>query len=161
MSDRPLEVFEQVTSSPNIILILFGAIIWYLSFFVPWVYPFFTVAGFGLTCISTVQSAMTRPVTSAFPGLLMGGILQVLGYYMLPFGIIGVIFGGALIVFGGIMILFYGSSLALQRVDIPIVKNLEDFIDSKTKKKEITKKPEEKIVDVEDETTEESDSTEQ
>jgi len=91
----------------------------------------------------------------------MGGILQVLGYYMLPFGIIGVIFGGALIVFGGIMILFYGSSLALQRVDIPIVKNLEDFIDSKTKKKEITKKPEEKIVDVEDETTEESDSTEQ
>ena len=54
------------------------------------------------------------------------------------------------------MILFYGSSLALQRADIPIVKNLEDFIDSKKKKPAPKKK--EKVVDVEEEKEEEESS---
>lgn len=156
MSDKPLNLFEQLTTSPNIILILVGAIVWYMGYFVPLIGAFFTVAGFGLTCISTVQAAMTRPVTSAFPGLLLGGLLQILGYYMFLFLFVGVFIGGALVVFGGIMILFYGSSLALQRADIPIVKNLEDFIDSKKKKPAPKKK--EKVVDVEEEKEEEESS---
>ena len=134
MSDKPLALFEQVTSSQNILVILIGAVIWYLGYWVWFVGPFFIVAGFGLTCISTVQSAMTRPVTSAFPGLLLGGLIQVLGYYLTPIPLLGWVIGPGFIVFGGILILFYGSSLALQRADIPIVKDLEDFIESRKKK---------------------------
>ncbi len=146
LNDKPLEVFEQVTSSQNILMILIGAIIWYLGFYIPYVQPFFLVVGFGLTCILAVQSAMTKAVNIAFPGLLIGGLIYVLGYYLLHVPVIGWVVGPALVVFGGILILFYGASLALQRADIPIVKDLEGFIESKKKKdtpkgtiKEITK----------------------
>ena len=156
MSDKPLDLFQQLTTSPNIILILVGALVWYLGDFVWWVGPFFVVAGFGLTCIATIQASMTKPVTSAFPGLLLGGLIQVVGYYISNFTFIGRVIGGGLVVFGGIMILFYGSSLALQRADIPIVKDLEGFIDSKKKKP--APKKNEKVADVEEEKEEEESS---
>ena len=97
---------------------------------------------------------MTKPVTSAFPGLLLGGLIQVVGYYISQVTFVGKVIGGGIVVFGGIMILFYGSSLALQRADIPIVKDLEGFIDSKKKKP--APKKNEKVVDVEDEEEESS-----
>ncbi|MHA3963465.1 MAG: hypothetical protein AM325_007985 [Candidatus Thorarchaeota archaeon SMTZ1-45] len=146
MDDKPLEVFEQLTTSQNIVMILIGAIIWYLGFFIQFIGVFFTVVGFGLTCILTVQSAMTKPVNIAFPGLLIGGLIQVLGYYIFLVPVVGWFIGPAMIVFGGILILFYGSSLALQRADIPIVKDLEDFIESK-KKRETSKSPGKKVVE--------------
>jgi hypothetical protein len=157
MSDKPLDLFQQLTASPKIILILVGAIVWYLGFFVWWVVgAFFAVAGFGLTCIATIQAAMTKPVTSAFPGLLLGGLIQVAGYYISNFTFVGRVIGFGLVVFGGIMILFYGSSLALQRADIPIVKDLEGFIDSKKKKP--APKKNEKVDDVEEEKEDEESS---
>ncbi len=149
MSDNRLEVFEQVISSQNILMIVIGAIIWYLGYYVPFIGPFFTVSGFGLICILTVQSAMTRPVNVAFPGLLLGGLIQIIGYYMLFIPIVGWVLGPGLIVFGGILIIFYGSSLALQRADIPIVRDLEGFIESK-KKKGTPKNMAKEVIDVEE-----------
>jgi hypothetical protein len=61
---------------------------------------------------------------------------------------------------GAVLILFYGSSLALQRADIPLVKDIEDFIDSR-KKKDVEKESEEEVVDVEEDSGQESDTTEQ
>lgn len=160
MSDTPKEVIEQVISSQNFVMIIIGALVWLIGLYIPIIGPLIVVCGFGLTTIATIQAAMMKPVTSAFPGLLLGGLIQVIGYYLawvLFLGLLSPLF----IVAGGVLILFYGSSLALQRADIPIVKNIEGFIDSRKKKEAPKKAEEEEVVDVEEETTEESDTTEQ
>ncbi|MHA2353079.1 MAG: hypothetical protein ACXABX_08165 [Candidatus Thorarchaeota archaeon] len=160
MSDTPSEVIGQVISSQNFVMMVIGAIIWILGSYIPFIGFLFTIAGFGLTTIVTVQAAMTKPVTSAFPGLLLGGLIQVIGYLILFIPIAGILIFPFLNIPGAVLIIFYGSSLALQRADIPIVKDIEGFIDSR-KKKDKAKKPEEEVVDVEEENTEESDTTEQ
>jgi hypothetical protein len=160
MSDMPTEVIGQVTSSPNFLMIVIGAVIWILGAFIPFIGFFFTIAGFGLTTIATVQAAMTKPVTSAFPGLLLGGLIQVIGYLILFIPIAGIFIFPFLNIPGAVLILFYGSSLALQRADIPLVKDIEDFIDSR-KKKDVEKESEEEVVDVEEDSGQESDTTEQ
>ena len=160
MSDTPKEVIGQVISSQNFVMIVIGAVFWLLGFFVPFIGPLFTVAGFGLTTIATIQAAMTKPVTSALPGLLLGGLIQLIGYYLGWVILVGWILSPLFIVAGGVLVLFYGASLALQRADIPIVKDIEGFIDSR-KKKEAPTKTEEEVVDVEEDTAEESETTEQ
>ena len=161
MCDTPIEVIEQVTSSPNFLMIVIGAVIWLLGFFIPFIGPLIIVAGFGLTTIATIQAAMVKPVTSAFPGLLLGGLIQLIGYYVGWVILVGFFLSPLLIVTGGVLILFYGSSLALQRADIPIVKNIEGFIDSR-KKKEVSKEAEkEEAADVEEETVEDEYTSEQ
>lgn len=160
MSDMPSEVIGQVISSQNFLMIVIGAVIWILGSFIPFIGFLFTISGFGLTTIATVQAAMTKPVTSAFPGLLLGGLVQVIAYLILFIPIAGLIIFPFLNIPGAVLILFYGSSLALQRADIPIVKDIEGFIDSR-KKKEAPTKTEEEVVDVEEDTAEESDTTEQ
>jgi hypothetical protein len=160
MSDKPIAIIEQVISSQNFLMLVIGAIIWILGSFVPFIGFLFTIAGFGLTTIVTIQAAMTKPVTSAFPGLLLGGIVQVIGYLILFIPIFGIFIFPFLNIPGAVLIIFYGSSLALQRADIPVVKDIEGFIDSR-KKKVVAKKPDEEVVDVEKETDEESDTTEQ
>ena len=161
MSDMPTEVIGQVTSSQNFLMIVIGAIIWILGSFIPLIGFLFTICGFGLTTIATVQAAMMRPVNSAFPGLLFGGVVQVIGYLILLIPIAGIFIFPFLNVSGAVLILFYGSSLALQRADIPIVKDIEGFIDSrkKTTKPEKTKKDED-VVDVDEDDTEEADTSE-
>lgn len=77
LSDQPLEVFEQIVSSQNFLLILVGAVIWLLGFFMGIIAPFFTVPGFALTVIATAQAVMSRPISSALPGLLLGGLIQI------------------------------------------------------------------------------------
>lgn len=159
MSDMPSEVIGQVISSQNFVMMVIGAAVWLLGLYMPTIFlvgPLIRVCGFGLTVIATVQAAMTKPVTSAFPGLLIGGAIQVIGYYIGWIPIAGFFISPPLIVIGGVLILFYGSSLALQRADIPIVKDIEGFIDSR-KKKEVVKETK----DPEEDTTEESDVTEQ
>jgi hypothetical protein len=160
MSDKPLEVIGQVISSQNIVMIVIGALIWILGSYIPFIGFLFTITGFGLTTIATVQAAMMKPVTSAFPGLLLGGLIQVIGYLVLLIPIAGIFIFPFLNIPGAVLILFYGSSLALQRADIPIVKDLEDFIESR-KKKEAPKETKEEVVDVDEESTEESDTSEQ
>ena len=134
MSDMPSEVIGQVISSQNFLMIVIGAVIWLAGLYTPFfllIGPLVVVCGFGLTLIATVQAAMTKPVTSAFPGLLIGGAIQVIGYYIGWIPLFGFFISPPLIVIGGVLILFYGSSLALQRADIPIVKDIEGFIDSR------------------------------
>ncbi len=166
MSDKPIAIIEQVISAPNFLMIVIGAIIWILASFIPFIGFLFSTVGFGLTTFATIEAAMTKPVTSALPGFLLGGIIRVIGYLLIFIPFAGAIISPFVIIPGNVLILFFGASLALQRADIPIVKDLEDFIDSR-KKKEVPKKSEEapkkseEVVDVEEETTDESDTTEQ
>ena len=164
LNDQPLEVFKQITTSQNFLLILVGAVFWLLGYYVWFIGPFFTVAGFALTVIATAQAAMSRPVTSVLPGLLMGGLIQIVGYYILLIPLVGLFIGPVIIVFGGVLLLFYAFSVALQRIDIPVVKNLEDFLESQQKKKDEPKaEPEDVTTEVvpEKPSEEDTDSTEQ
>jgi uncharacterized protein YacL len=164
LSDQQLEVFKQISTSQNFLLILVGAAIWFLGFFMGIIAPFFTVPGFALTIIATAQAAMSRPVSSVLPGLLIGGLIQIIGYYILLIPVVGWFIGPVIIVFGGVLLLFYAFSVALQRIDIPVVKNLEDFLESQQKKKDEPKaEPEDVTTEVvpEKPSEEETDSTEQ
>jgi uncharacterized protein YacL len=143
------EVFEQIISSPNFLLILVGAIIWLIAPFTLLLAPLVSAAGFALTIIATAQAAMSRPISSALPGLLIGGLIYVIGPFIALIPIIGWIIGPMLNVAGSVMLLFYGFSIALQRIDIPVVKNLEDFLEAQQRKKDAPK-PEPEIVDVEE-----------
>ncbi|MFX1483790.1 MAG: hypothetical protein ACFFCP_11460 [Promethearchaeota archaeon] len=163
MSDQ-LEIFEQITSSPNFLLILVGGAIWYIGYLVQIIGIFIQAAGFGLTIIASAEAAMNRTVSSVLPGLLIGGLIYIIGYYLLYAALVGWIIGPMFTVAGGVMLLFYGFSIALHRIDIPIVKNLEDFLESKQKKAESKSEPKVKTTgkaseDEEDE--EEKDRTEQ
>ncbi len=153
LSEQPIEVFKQISTSSNFLLILVGAVFWILGYYVPFIGPFFMVAGFGLTIIATAQAAMSRPVSSVLPGLLIGGLIQLIGYYIVFIPVVGWIIGPIMIVFGGVLLLFYAFSIALQRIDIPVVKNLEDFLESQQKKKD-EPKPEPEVVVVEEITDE-------
>jgi len=164
LSEQPIEVFKQISTSSNFLLILVGAVVWILGYYVPFIGPFFMVAGFGLTIIATAQAAMSRPVSSVLPGLLIGGLIQLIGYYIFLIPVAGWFIGPAIIVFGGVLLLFYAFSVALQRIDIPVVKNLEDFLESQQKKKDEPKtEPEDVTTEVvpEKPSEEETDSTEQ
>jgi hypothetical protein len=76
------EVFEQIISSPNFLLILVGAIIWLIAPFTLLLAPLVSAAGFGLTIIATAQAAMSRPIASALPGFLIGGLIYVIGPFI-------------------------------------------------------------------------------
>ncbi len=163
LSDQPLEVFKQISTSQNFLLILVGAVFWILGYIVWFIGPFFMVAGFALTIIATAQAAMSRPVSSVLPGLLIGGLIQIVGYYILLIPVVGLFIGPVIIVFGGVLLLFYAFSVALQRIDIPVVKNLEDFLESQQKKKDEPKaEPEDVTTEVvpEKPSEDETDSTE-
>ncbi len=99
---------------------------------------------------------MSRPITSALPGLLIGGLIYVIGPFLgfIPF--VGWIVGPMVVVAGSVMLLFYGFSIALQRIDIPVVKNLEDFLEAQQRKKK-EPKSEPEIIDVEEIVEEPSD----
>jgi uncharacterized protein YacL len=150
------EVFEQIISSPNFLLILIGALIWYLGTYALLLAPLVTVAGFGLTIIATAQAAMSRPISSALPGLLIGGLIYVIGPFIAFIPFVGWILGPMVVVSGSVMLLFYGFSIALQRIDIPVVKNLEDFLEAQQRKRK-EPEPEPEIVDVEEIVDEPSD----
>lgn len=159
MSNTSMDVIQQVVTSPNFIMIVIGAILWMIAPFIPLIGFLFSIVGFGLTTVATFEAAMTRPVTSALPGFLLGGLLRVVGYLLIFVPLIGIFLAPLVNVSGNVLILFYGASLALQRIDIPIVKDLEDFIESKKKKEQV--KTEEKVVDVEEDTAEEADTSEE
>ncbi|MHA1769792.1 MAG: hypothetical protein ACTSV3_08105 [Candidatus Thorarchaeota archaeon] len=106
---------------PNFLLILVGAIIWFIGYYVLLFGPLFLTVGFALVCFAAARTALSRPVTNAWPAILLGGLIQVVGFYFAWI----LILGPAAIVTGGVMIVFYALPLALQKGDLPIVKELE------------------------------------
>lgn len=143
------EVFEQIWTSPNFLLILVGAVIWLIAPLTLLLAPLVSACGFALTIIATAQAAMSRPISAALPGLLIGGLIYVIAPFTLLIPLAGLVIAPVLSIIGNVMLLFYGFSIALQRIDIPIVKNLEDFLEAQQRKRD-EPKSEPEIVDVEE-----------
>ncbi|NHJ13078.1 MAG: hypothetical protein EAX95_05340 [Candidatus Thorarchaeota archaeon] len=139
MKTEDIEVpFNELVKDPNFILIIIGAVIWFAAPYIPFISPFFLTAGFVLTCLATAASALKRPATMAWPGLIIGGLLYLVGLYLASIPILG----NALSVFGAVLILFSAIPLALQHGNAPLMSSLSDVFDKKDKEKKAKEKEE-------------------
>ncbi len=127
--------FDDVARDPNFLLIIIGAIIWVAGGFIPLIGPFIETGGFVLTIFATASTAAVRPTTGAWPGLLLGSLLYIIGLY-LPWFFLG-IFAFLFIIPGTVLILFFAIPLALKYSNVPLMKTMQEEWESRTKKKEI------------------------
>ncbi len=132
MIDEPKNALNEIASDPNFLMILAGAIIWYVGYYVLFFGGILLTIGFVLVCFSAALTSLSRPVALAWPGLLLGGLLQIVGYFIffIPF------ISPALIVIGGVAIVYFAIPLALQRGELPVITHLQKLIESKMKKEE-------------------------
>ena len=137
MIEEPRNAFEEIASDPNFIMILVGAVIWFIGSYVGLFNPLFKTAGFALVCFSAALTSLSRPVATAWPGMLLGGLLQIIGYYILIFLWWVPIVGNALVVTGGVIIIYFAIPLALQRGELPVLTRLQKLLESKQEKEEI------------------------
>jgi hypothetical protein len=137
MIEEPKNAYEAITSDPNFLMILAGAIIWLIGYYAGLLNPLFLSTGFVLVCFYAALTALKRPVALAWPGLLLGGLFQILGYYLTFIPLIGFFLSPLFIVSGGVMIVFFAIPLALQRGELPVITRLQKLIESKKAEEEI------------------------
>ncbi|NHI82839.1 MAG: hypothetical protein EAX81_00860 [Candidatus Thorarchaeota archaeon] len=123
--------FNELVKDPNFILIVIGAVIWFAAPYIPFIQPIFMTAGFVLTCLATAASALKRPLTMAWPGLIIGILIYLVGLYLAFIPILG----NALSVIGAVLILFSAVPLALQYGNAPLMESFSDILEKKDKEK--------------------------
>ncbi len=130
---EPKKALNEIASDPNFLMILAGAIIWYLGYYILFFGGIFLTTGFVLVCFSAALTSLSRPVALAWPGLLLGALLQIVGYFIffVPF------IGPALIVIGGVAVVYFAIPLALQRGELPVITHLQKLVESKMNKEKI------------------------
>ena len=133
MTEETKDALTGIASDPNFLMILAGAVIWFIGFYAGLLGPLFTSTGFVLVCFSAALTSLSRPVAQAWPGLLLGGLFQIIGAYIIWILIIG----PALYVIGSLMIIYFAIPLALQRGELPVITRLQELIESKKKEEEI------------------------
>jgi len=123
---------EDIISDPNLLGILVGAAIWIVGLYtigwISFVGVILNTIGFTLTCFATAASALKRPVNQAWIGLLIGVIFYVLGPFI-P------LFYNFIFVAGAVMILFFAIPMAIQTGKVPMMENLQEFLDMNIKEK--------------------------
>ncbi|MCK5265797.1 MAG: hypothetical protein KAR03_09340 [Candidatus Thorarchaeota archaeon] len=151
MIDEPKNALNEIASDPNFLMILAGAIIWYVGYYVLFFGGLLLTTGFVLVCFSAALTSLSRPVALAWPGLLLGALLQIVGYFIffIPF------LSPALIVIGGVSIVYFAIPLALQRGVLPVITHLQKLVESKMNKEEIEDIAAEEPLKEDAETTEE------
>ena len=131
---------QDLMTDPNIFGIIIGAAIWisglYLVFLSSVIGTILNTIGFTLTCFATAASALKRPVNQAWIGLLIGVILYLLGPFV-P------LINNIVFVAGAVMILFFAIPMALTTGKVPMMENLQEFLDENIKDKLEKKKTEE------------------
>ncbi|MGY5870961.1 MAG: hypothetical protein RTV72_01810 [Candidatus Thorarchaeota archaeon] len=137
MIEEPKNAFEEIVSDPNFLMILAGAVIWFVGFYIVLIGPLFLSTGFVLVSFSAAVTSLKRPVALAWPGLLLGGLLHIIGYYLPFIPVVGALISPLFIVPGSVLIIYFAIPLALQRGELPVITQLQKLIESKTKKEEI------------------------
>lgn len=155
MIEEPKNAFTEIASDPNFLMILAGAFIWFLGYYIPFIGGLFISTGFVLVCFSAAVTALKRPVASAWPGLLLGGLLHILGYYFAFIPLIGLVLSPAFTVAGAVIIVFFAIPLALQRGELPVITRLQELIESKKGEEET------KDIEAEEPVKEDADATEE
>ncbi len=125
--------FDNVVRDPNFLMIVLGAIVWILGSYVPFIGPFLVVGGFVLTIFATASTAAVRPTTGAWPGLLIGSLLYLIGLY-LPWILLGFL-SPLFLIPGAVLILFFAIPLALQYGNAPLMTTMQEQWESRSQKK--------------------------
>ncbi|TFF91960.1 hypothetical protein EU545_02465 [Candidatus Thorarchaeota archaeon] len=131
MIDEPKNALSEIASDPSFLMILAGAAIWYIGFYMLFIGPLFTTTGFALVCFASATTALKRPVTTAWPGMLLGGLVMVVGSYLTWIFIIGPM----IYVAGAVMVIFFAIPLAVQRGELPILTEIQKFWDKQSEGK--------------------------
>jgi hypothetical protein len=118
----------------NFLMMLVGALIWLLGYYLEWLNGLFLSTGFVLVCFYAAITSLKRPATLAWPGLLFGGLMQIIGYYIVYVPVISVLHP-LLVVVGGVTIVYFAIPLALQRGELPVMTRLQKLIDTKMHEK--------------------------
>ncbi len=116
----------QLQRDPNFGLILLGALLWIVGFYnIPILSPFLLTIGFGLVCTAAAITSLQRSTENAIPGLLIGGIIQVIGYFVTGVPLIGFLISPPIIVMGGVIIIFFAIPLAIQTGKVPFIEEIQ------------------------------------
>jgi hypothetical protein len=118
----------------NFLMMLIGALIWLLGYYLEWLNGLFLSTGFVLVCFYAAITSLKRPATLAWPGLLFGGLMQIIGYYIVDVPVISVLHP-LLVVVGGVTVVYFAIPLALQRGELPVMTRLQKLIDTKMHEK--------------------------
>ncbi|MDH4212581.1 MAG: hypothetical protein OEV85_01570 [Candidatus Thorarchaeota archaeon] len=136
---------KSIVLDMNFLMMLVGALIWLLGYYLEFLNGLFRSTGFVLVCFYAAITSLKRPATLAWPGLLFGGLMQIIGYYIIYVPVISVL-SPPLIVIGGVIIVYFAIPLALQRGELPVMTRLQKLIDSKmherAKEEKTAKEPE-------------------
>jgi hypothetical protein len=125
--------FDTVVRDPNFLMIVLGAIVWFLGIYVPFIGPFLVVGGFVLTIFATASTAAVRPSIGAWPGLLIGSLLYLIGLY-LPWILLGFL-SPFFQIPGAVLILFFAIPLALQYGNAPLMTTMQEEWESRSQNK--------------------------
>ncbi len=110
-------------------MILIGALLWLAGLYpIPLVAPFLLTIGFGVVCTSAAITSLQRPTENAAFGLLLGGIIQVIGYYLLYIPLIGWLIAPFPIVLGSVLIIYFAIPLAIKTGKVPFVEEIQKKI---------------------------------
>jgi hypothetical protein len=142
MLDEPKNAIDQFTSDPSFLMMLAGAAIWFMGYYLWVLEPLFVTTGFALVCFACATNALKRPVGTAWPGMLLGGLVMIIGNYLLYVPWWGYVLGRLLYVAGAVMVIFFALPLALQRGELPVLTELQKFWDKQSAERKKPKKAE-------------------
>lgn len=153
MIEEPKNAFTEITSDSSFLMILAGAAIWYIGYYIWYIGPLFSTSGFALVCFACAITALKRPVITAWPGMLLGGLVMIIGNYLISFFILGPM----IYVAGAVMVIFFAIPLALQRGELPVLTELQKFWEKQSTARK--KKTKEETADAESTESEEPQDT--
>jgi hypothetical protein len=117
--------FDDVARDPNFLAIILGAALWLLGAYIPLIGPFFVAAGFVVTVFATASTAAIRPTNGAWPGLMIGAVVYLVGLFM-PWVPLVNLFAPLVQIPGAVLILFFGIPLALRYSNAPLMNTFQD-----------------------------------
>lgn len=121
-------------------MILIGALIWLAGLYdILLLAPLLLPIGLGLVCTAAAITSLQRPTENAVFGLLLGGLLQVVGYLLARIFLITLI-APLFIVSGAVLIIFFAIPLAIQSGKVPFIEEMQRTIKTQREKREKTAK---------------------
>ncbi len=130
----------QLRRDPNFFMILIGALIWLAGLYdILLLAPLLLPIGLGLVCTAAAITSLQRPTENAVFGLLLGGLLQVVGYLLARIFLITLI-APLFIVSGAVLIIFFAIPLAIQSGKVPFIEEMQKTIKAQRDKREKTAK---------------------
>ncbi|MFW9966750.1 MAG: hypothetical protein ACFFEA_06300 [Candidatus Thorarchaeota archaeon] len=117
--------FDDVARDPNFLVLILAAALWLLGAYIPLIGPFFITAGFVITVFATASTAAIRPTNGAWPGLMIGAALYLVGLFLPWVPLLG-LFAPLVQIPGAVLILFFAIPIALRYSNAPLVDTFQD-----------------------------------